>query len=47
MAGMTSKGIKREATCELAFDSRSSHAPEGNDNAQKPIGASRLQDDYT
>ena len=28
-AGMTSKGIKREVACELAFDTRSSQAPLG------------------
>ena len=29
--GMTCKGIKREVTCELAFDTRSSQATKWND----------------
>ena len=34
--GMTCKGIKREATCGLAFDTRSSQASKGNDKKQRP-----------
>ena len=30
-SGMTCKGIKRGATCGLAFDTRSSQASKGND----------------
>ena len=31
---MTCKGIKRETTCGLAFDTRSSHATKLNDKAK-------------
>ena len=33
-AGMTCKGIKREATCGLTFDSCSSHATKWNDKVK-------------
>ena len=35
-AGMTSKGIKREATCGLAFDTRSGHARSAMTSSEKP-----------
>jgi len=35
-AGMTSKGIKREATCELAFDTRSGHARSAMTSSENP-----------
>ena len=40
-AGMTCKGIKREATCGLAFDSHRSHTSKRNDTTHEcvdPIG---------
>ena len=36
VAGMTSKGIKREATCELAFDTRSGHARSAMTSSENP-----------
>ncbi len=36
LAGMTSKGIKREATCELAFDTRSGHARSAMTSSENP-----------
>ena len=35
-AGMTSKGIKREATCGLAFDTRSGHARSAMTSSKNP-----------
>ena len=35
-AGMTSKGIKREATCGLAFDTRSGHARSAMTSSENP-----------
>ena len=36
VAGMTSKGIKREATCGLAFDTRSGHARSAMTSSENP-----------
>lgn len=36
VAGMTSKGIKREATCGLAFDTRSGHARSAMTSSEDP-----------
>jgi len=36
LAGMTSKGIKREATCGLAFDTRSGHARSAMTSSESP-----------